>query len=70
MMMLLPPLFSSLASHTHTDMHMLLMGFYNKWLFNPEPAGRKSMLPDLLSFVYSGALRRNHTADHLNLPIY
>lgn len=75
MMLCTPPPFSSLASLslTHTDMHMLLMGFHNKWLLIPEPDGRKSMLPDLLSFLYSGALRQkknnnNHTTHQL--PIY
>lgn len=72
-MMMLPPLPTILLSClppslTHT--HMLLMGFHYKWLFIPEPAGRKSTLPDLLPFVYSGTLRPNHTADHLRPPIY
>lgn len=57
------------TSTTHTDMHMWLMGFHNKWLFILQPAARKSMVPDLLSFVYAGALNEI-SADHLRLPIY
>lgn len=57
MMMLYPPpphpfsLSLCCFPHTHTDMHILLMGFHNKWILHSRDASHKSMVPDLLSLT-------------------
>lgn len=70
-MMMLCPLYPSFPlycfPHTHTDVHTLLMGFHNKWIFLSTDAGHKSMLPGLLLIHFANAHLDKITDSHTDL---